>query len=166
MISQRITQIAWSFYVLKYAMKALSHLVIDPESMSRLSLHRKDAVQLTTASALILSKPVSPAAAAMTCLEEPVVKASSPVEYLASAPPHLRRKLLACSQVIPAPVDHYMARPNALQHLTFSRVVPSSLDDTPALGPHGDPLCAPSAAGVSGAPHCSLLRRCQGSCMI
>ena len=123
---QRITQTAWSFYVLKYAMKAepTGHLVIDPEGMSQLSLHRMDTVLLTTASALILglSKPVSAAEAAMTCLEEPVVQASSPVDYLASAPPHLRRKrVLACSQVIPAPVDHYMARPNALEHLTFTQ---------------------------------------------
>ena len=121
---QRITQTAWSFYVLKYAMKAepTCHLVIDPQGMSQLSLHHMDAIQLTTASALILSKPVSPAEAAMTCLEEPVVKSSSPVDYLASAPPHLRRKrVLACSQVIPAPVDHYMARPNALEHLTFTQ---------------------------------------------
>ena len=121
---QRITQTAWSFYVLKYAMKAepVGRLVIDPEGMSQLGLHRMDAVQLTTASALILSKPVSPAEAAMICLEEPVVKASSPVDYLASAPPALRRnRVLKCNQVVPAPVDHYMARPNALEHLTFTQ---------------------------------------------
>ena len=85
-------------------------LVIDPDAMSQLGLQRMDAVQLSTASALILSKPVSPAEAAMICLEEPVVQASSPVDYRASAPPDLRRKrVLAGNQVIAAPVDHYMA---------------------------------------------------------
>lgn len=53
-------------------------------------------------------------------LEEPVVKASSPVDYLASAPPNLfRKRVLACHQVVAAPVEHYMAKRNALEHLTF-----------------------------------------------
>lgn len=121
---QRITQTAWSFYVLKYAMKAepAGRLVVDPEGMSQLGLQRMDAVHLRTASALILSKPVSPAEAAMICLEQRVVQSSSPVDYLASQPPDLRkRRVLHCPQVVAAPVDHYMARPTAVEHLTFTQ---------------------------------------------
>ena len=37
------------------------------------------------------------------------------------------------------------------------------LDDPPVLARPVGPPCAPSAAGVPGAPRCSLLRRCRGS---
>ncbi|DBA88669.1 TPA: hypothetical protein ACH3X1_016452 [Trebouxia sp. C0004] len=51
--------------------------------MAQLGLQQMDTAQLATASALILSQPVSPAEAAMICLEAPAVKASSPVDFVA-----------------------------------------------------------------------------------
>ena len=121
---QRVTQTAWSFYMLKYAMKAepTGHLVINEAAMAQLGLQRMDAVHLSTASALILSKPVSPAEAAMICLEQPAVQASSPVDYIASNPPQLRRhRVLRNPGVLAAPVDNYCARPNAVDNVTFSQ---------------------------------------------
>ena len=47
--------------------------------------------------------------------------------------------------------------------IKFRRVGPTCLDDTPAPMRHVGPSCAPPAAGVSGAPRCSPLRRCRGS---
>lgn len=86
---QRITQTAWSFYVLKYAMKAepAGHLRIEPDAMAELGLSSMSSAQLATASALILSKPICPAEATMIFLEEPAMQASASVLYIASAPP-------------------------------------------------------------------------------
>ena len=95
---QRISQTAWSFYVLKYAMKSepTGRLVIDAQAMSQLGLRNMENVQLATASALILSKTVSPAEAAMICLEEPVVKSSSPVSTILLLLPLSFAKLVSC----------------------------------------------------------------------
>ncbi|KAA6419329.1 MAG: hypothetical protein FRX49_10728 [Trebouxia sp. A1-2] len=57
-LTSRITQTAWSIFVLRYAMKAepTGLLVIDKDAMSQLGLQRMDAVHLENASALIFSK--------------------------------------------------------------------------------------------------------------
>ncbi|KAL3155152.1 hypothetical protein ABBQ38_011208 [Trebouxia sp. C0009 RCD-2024] len=120
---QRVTQTAWSFYVLKYAMKAepAGHLRIDPGAMAELGLHSMSSAQLATASALILSKPICPAEAAMICLEEPAVQASASVLYIAFAPPAFRKRILRCSQVIAAPIDLYASRPACTEGYTFKQ---------------------------------------------
>ena len=116
---QRVTQTAWSYYVLKYAMKGepTGHLNVDPQTMAELGLN--DMSSAAGASALILSKPICPAEAAMIFLEEPPVQASSKVIFVPSAPPLLRRRLIKCNQVVASPVDNYACRPASTEGHTF-----------------------------------------------
>ncbi|DBA91865.1 TPA: hypothetical protein ACH3X1_015999 [Trebouxia sp. C0004] len=120
---QRITQSAWSFYVLKYSMKCEPSgcLQLQPTALSMLGLDNLQPAQLATASALLMTKPVSPAEAALMCLQHSVVQASSTVQYINYAPPDLRRRaMLRHGQLAAHPIDKYCARPTSLESHTFS----------------------------------------------
>lgn len=119
---QKITQTSWSLYVLKYAMKCepAGHLTVHPEAMTMLGIQELDPAQLVVASALIMSKPVSPAEAALSLLQIPLIWASSKVTYVNSAPPALRcRTVSRGGTVFPHAVDKYAARPADAETHTF-----------------------------------------------
>jgi len=118
---QHVTQTAWSFYVLKYAMKGepAGKLNIDTDAMASLGLDHMPPAQLATASALILSKPISIAEATLIFLEEPAVQASAKVHFVSVSPPYMRKRVLRCNQVIAAPVDKYASRPAHLEAMTL-----------------------------------------------
>jgi ATP-dependent exoDNAse (exonuclease V) alpha subunit len=123
---QRITHSAWSFYVLKYALKAepSGRLRIDAEAAQRLGLVGLSDSELSLISAMVLSKPVSPCEAALHLLRIDTVR-MPPVLYVASTPPELRTRLVTGAaqrgKAKPAPVDLYCSRPPSLHEVTFTQ---------------------------------------------
>eukprot|EP00898_Chlorokybus_atmophyticus_P005720 jgi/Chlat1/6149/Chrsp41S05722 len=81
---QRICNEAWSYYVLKYAIKSepFGKLNLNPDAARCLGLKGMTDAELRVTSALYMSKPVSPAEAALVLLNIPIVHMSSSVEYL------------------------------------------------------------------------------------
>ncbi|KAL0038301.1 hypothetical protein WJX77_001290 [Trebouxia sp. C0004] len=85
-----------------------------------------------------MTKPVSPAEAALMCLQHSVVQASSTVQYINSAPPDLRRRaMLRHGQLAAHPVDKYCARPTSLKSHTFSSFYRAHIVSTSASVQNG-----------------------------
>ena len=115
---QRITGSAWSFYVLKYAMKSepLGNMSLGPEVAQALHLQDMSTDQLRLVSNMVLAKPVSPAEAAVLMLQHPLVEVSRGdcVTYICSTLPDKRASMLKNSKACTHPIDKYCQRPSQL----------------------------------------------------
>jgi hypothetical protein len=118
---QRVTNSAWSHYLLKYALKAepQGSLRIDAQAAKSLGLEGVSDTCLKVISSFVLSKLVSPSEAAMSLLELPVVERDSAVLYCDSSPPQMRTRTIQAHCTIVHHVDSYCARPPVLEHMTF-----------------------------------------------
>jgi hypothetical protein len=120
---QRVTNANWSYYLLKYAIKTelVGELDLDSTLGNRLGLDGLTDQQLRLLSAAVLSHPVSPCEAALTCLQIPVIQRSEAITFIDSSPPELRTHHFskwAIRPTIPA-VDLYCGRPSVLAPVTF-----------------------------------------------
>jgi hypothetical protein len=118
---QRVTNSAWSHYLLKYAFKAepSGSLRIDAQAANSLGLENVSETRLKLISAFVLSKPVSPSEAAMSLLELSVIERDTPLLYYDSSPPQLRTKTLKAQSAVIHPVDSYCTRPKDLENMMF-----------------------------------------------
>ncbi|KAK9827574.1 hypothetical protein WJX74_011054 [Apatococcus lobatus] len=120
---QRITGTAWSFYVLKYAMKSepIGNLSLGGEVAEALHLQDMSGDQLRLISNMVLAKPVSPAEAAVLMLQHPLVEVSrgDAVMYVCSSLPSGRSMTLRNSRPCTHPIDKYCKRPPTLSEVTF-----------------------------------------------
>ena len=114
---QKITQTAWSYYLLKYQMKCepTGRLRLDDEAVKTLGLGHLTKAQRRLAAALCMTKPVPPSEAALMLLGIPVVQKSRTVHFLGTVPPMLRtRRVTKWGGVTRKPVDEYLNRPPEL----------------------------------------------------
>jgi hypothetical protein len=123
---QRVTNAAWSTYLLKYALKCepTGHLNLDTNTLRKLGITGLSEAQLSVASAMLLSKPISPCEAVLYLLGIQPVTFSSTVTKVDSKPPDKRTILINNSSVNAAahPVDKYCARPSAIpSSITFTQ---------------------------------------------
>ncbi|GAX86458.1 hypothetical protein CEUSTIGMA_g13868.t1 [Chlamydomonas eustigma] len=121
---QKIMDTSWSFYLLKYAMKAeaSSHLNIDPNMVTRLGLEGLSEAQCQVATATWMTKPVVATEAAMILLRIKMVQGSRQVISINTAPPSIRMKRMSRgNNLCMAPVDKYMARPVEMENLTMTQ---------------------------------------------
>jgi hypothetical protein len=120
---QRITNSAWSFYVLKYALKAepAGRLRIDADAARRLGIQGLSHTELQLISAMVISNVVSPCEAALHLLGIDIVNMPA-VLYIASTPPDMRTRMVTGrgSRAKPAPVDLYCSRPRSLKKVKFT----------------------------------------------
>lgn len=118
---QRVTNTAWSHYLMKYTMKSepTGSLRIDAHAAKNLGLEGVSETRLKVISAFVLSKPVSPSEAAMSLLEFPMIERDTTVLFYDSCPPQMRLRTLKAHSTVVHPVDSYCGRPEQLEHLTF-----------------------------------------------
>eukprot|EP00882_Tetradesmus_deserticola_P001750 GHRQ01001880.1.p1 GENE.GHRQ01001880.1~~GHRQ01001880.1.p1 ORF type:complete len:1314 (+),score=134.67 GHRQ01001880.1:549-3944(+) len=120
---QRVTNAAWTAYLLKYALKCepTGNLNLDLSTLEKLGITGLSDVQLQVASALLMSRPVSPCEAALYMLGISPVQFSASVTKIDSRMPSKRFLPVRNSSIgiIVHPVDKYCARPRALTHVTF-----------------------------------------------
>jgi hypothetical protein len=122
---QRITNEAWSRYVLKYTLKCEPHgtLNLDTAAVQALGLQDLSQTQLTAIASLYFARPVSPCEAALGMLKVPVVQKSDAVLSTCSLLPQHRTRIAPGNSraftITVAPVDKYMSRPEAAQDCTF-----------------------------------------------
>ncbi len=121
---QRITSSYWSYYLLKYAMKCEPQGTIKLDDVNARSLGLIDAtpLQIQLILATITTKHVSPAKAALSCLQIPIISKSVGVKYVDSKPPNLRTKMVTKSRILGFhPIDIYCARPSNMAQYTFTK---------------------------------------------
>jgi hypothetical protein len=115
---QRVTNAAWSTYLLKYALKCepTGNLNLDTCTLTRLGITGLSEVQMQLASAMILSKPISPCEAVLYLLGIQPVTFSNTVTKIDSKPPESRTILICNNSANSAahPVDKYCVRPNSI----------------------------------------------------
>ena len=122
---QRVTNAAWSAYLLKYAMKCepTGKLNLDKTMLKNMGFDTTMSdTQLSVATSLCLTKPCSPCEAALLLLGRPSVSFSTNVQYVDSKTPGTR--ILRCvgrhiNTTIVHPVDKYVARPAELEDVPF-----------------------------------------------
>jgi hypothetical protein len=121
---QRITDTQWRKYILKYATKIepQCNLRCDRELVQALGLHGLSPHQQDVVGAAILSKPVSPAEAALIMLNIPIIQGDASVAYVDTHPPPSREVMVSGfsrgTQNV-SDVARYLARPDTLKHLKF-----------------------------------------------
>jgi hypothetical protein len=121
---QRVTNCAWSKYVLKYACKAdvASSLAIDPRTAEQLGIYTVSQQRIRFASAVVLSKAVSPSETACLAAGIPLINTSYNVAYVDVSPPAKRRARLSGSGLMSAShVTIYMSRPPECRDLCFEQ---------------------------------------------
>ena len=120
---QRITGTAWSFYVLKYAMKSepAGHMNLGPEVAAALHLQDVSSDQLRLISNMVMAKPISPSEATVMMLQQELVEVSrgDAVTYICSSLPASRAVALRASRPCTHPIDKYCKRPADLKDVTF-----------------------------------------------
>ena len=118
---QRITDSAWSFYVLKYTTKCepTGHLSLDPEVTAALGLQDLSPHQAQLAAAGVLSKPLSVAEAFLILAKIPIISSSVDVTYIDTKPPEQRTCRLYNGYITTPPVDTYCVRPEECLDLKF-----------------------------------------------
>ena len=102
----------------------MGNLNLTADMAKRLGLPGMTEAQCRVASALWMTKPVSPTEAALICLEIPLVKKSRAVEYFKTPPPSTRIRKVSRSrakQVYVPPVHTYIGRPAHLDGLCLKR---------------------------------------------
>lgn len=112
---QRVTNSAWSKYVLKYATKAepSGQLEIDSGTAAQLGIYGVSEQRIKFASAAVLSKAVSPSETACITAGIPIINTSYDVLYVDASPPAKRRAFLSKGCKISAShVTLYMSRPD------------------------------------------------------
>jgi hypothetical protein len=119
---QQVTNEAWSFYLLKYALKAEphGHLNLDT-NFAALHLNVPKEV-LQTYFALHMTRPISSVEVALYTLDIPVLKRSEGVEFVITKPPHLRMASGFSGRgfsVSISPIDKYMGRPSSVDDVTL-----------------------------------------------
>ena len=119
---QRITNSAWSFYLLKYAMKCEPNgqMSLDTSSAAKLGLQDVSPAQLKLIENFVMIHPVCPTEAVMLCAEAPIVEMSTSVKYVNTAPRGKRAcTVLRGDKAALHPLDDYASRPPSLLHLTL-----------------------------------------------
>lgn len=110
--------IAYAYTLSCLQAEATGKLNLDPEMVQRLGLYGLSPAQCQVATAIWMSKPVVPTEAALLTLRIPIINPSRKVLSINTAPPNIRsRRLTKGNRVCLAPVDHYMARPEAMEAL-------------------------------------------------
>lgn len=133
---QRITNDAWSFYVLKYAMKCepAGKLFIDRDNAAMLGLGHLSDLQLMVIGALHMHRNVTVAEAALGCLEVGMVQSNHAVTVIDSGYPDSRLQRISSKGI--APIDRYCGRrnPGDLSDITFTQYFKEyELSDNPNL---------------------------------
>lgn len=124
MCLKRVTHVDWSYYVLKYTLKAepFGELIIDDEVQRQLRLRNLDPSVIKVVNAMTQSQPLSQAEICMQLLKIPMVqvsvlwgdrRVSNPVAYIDSTLPDLRKVEMHSSHgSITTKLDYYENRPD------------------------------------------------------
>lgn len=127
---QRITNCAWSKYVLKYAAKAepTGSLDIDVNTAAQLGICGVSEQRIRFASAAVLSKAITPSETACIAAGIPIIQTSYKVTYVDVTPPAKRRAYLGRGGKMAAShVTLYMSRPESCMDMLFDTTLRSTL---------------------------------------
>ena len=119
---QRVTQDAWSYYMLDYSMKTepMGKLTLSTENATKLGLCDVSEAQLRIIENMVIAQPISPCEAALMLAEIPVVEMSSIVEFVDTSHPDERQRfVLKNSSCPPCLVHKYENRPSRLSDVSF-----------------------------------------------
>lgn len=113
---QRVTNAAWSAYLLKYALKCepVGKLNLDIAILHNMGFTGVSATQLKVATSMTLTKPSSPCDNALLLSGRSTVTFSESVNFIDSKPPNKRTLRVSARNNLDAvlhPVDKYIARP-------------------------------------------------------
>jgi hypothetical protein len=120
---QRITNDAWSRYVLKYTLKCEPHGVLNmnPDVAAALGMQNLSPTQLKVIASMYCARPVFPCEAAMSLLQIPIIDKDVSIQTVNSfLPAHRCRSSTKARTITLAPVDKYVARPDSLDAITFT----------------------------------------------
>ena len=119
---QRVTNEAWSFYLLKYAMKCepAGSLNLQPADARAIGLEGLNDMQLKLICTSVMSRSISATEAALTCLQISTIHRSCTVTFVDSSPADKRTSLYRKASVVCLhPVQVYCLRPASLSNITF-----------------------------------------------
>ncbi len=121
---QKVTGNNWSFYVLKYSMKAEPEgtLNLNPINAKCLGLEGLSELQLKLLSAQLFSKPVSASEAACHCLKIPMVQSDTIVNFVPCDPPDTRTVGVYGGRInYMSFIDKYCGRAAMFESYTFKQ---------------------------------------------
>lgn len=109
---QRVTDAAWSYYVLKYAAKEAlpTNITLDGNALHALGLDGISEQQAKLAAAVVLSRPVCPCEAALIASGQDIIECSDDVTFVDTRPPSLES--WNPSSKGSGPLATYLARPS------------------------------------------------------
>lgn len=86
---QRVTNILWSFYLIKYAMKCelVGALVIDLKNVGTLGLGNLSQVQFKLVSEVLLLRTISSTKTSLSCLKIRAIHSFDTIAFIDSSPP-------------------------------------------------------------------------------
>jgi hypothetical protein len=95
---------------------------LDDVNARSLGLVDATPLQLQLISATITAKPISPAKAALSCLQILIISKSVGVKYVGSKPPNLHTKMVTKSKIRGFhPIDIYCVRPSNMAQYIFTK---------------------------------------------
>jgi hypothetical protein len=126
---QRVTNEAWSFYILKYALKTepMGKLNLKEGAFEKMHVSGLTQLQMKAFYALYGSKPMSACEIALDLLEIPTIFRDFSVDYIPTPLPKARMKRVPvggwCRKPFVRTVDKYMARPVLCEEMTLLQYV-------------------------------------------